>query len=114
MNPTHFLFALLLLSCGCTSAQVDLRYLKARWHTNQGHLFNSLAIGDSTIFVDNRADTIFTMRYKVSRDSLITWHPHTSQQFKNKILLLTKDSLVLDGIADVKERRNYSRVNSPK
>jgi hypothetical protein len=108
------LFSLFLftLCCAQSSKRIDLKFFKGSWYCNEGVMFNTLKINDSTIFVDNKADTIFTMKYAVIHDLLIMWHPHNNTQFKNKIILLTKDSLVLDGIATLKMVRRYSRVRS--
>jgi len=83
--------------------------IKGSWAASDVVMFTSLDVSDSTILVGNRADTIFTVRYSISHDTLITYAPFTNQQFKNRIVLLTKDTLVLDGIMDVKETRHYSR-----
>ncbi|MGC4023456.1 MAG: hypothetical protein QM734_16660 [Cyclobacteriaceae bacterium] len=110
MKPFIYLIAVLILvSCEKREQKINPEDFKGDWQFSPALSFTSLDVSDSTIFVGNRVDTVFTVRYTISNDTLITYAPFTNQQFKNKIILLTKDTLVLDGIMNVKEQRHYSR-----
>lgn len=98
-----------LLSCKPHEQKINPRDIKGNWVSSEAVMFTSLDVSDSSIRVGNRADTIFTVRYSISDDTLITYASFTNHQSKNRIVLLTRDTLVLDGIMDVKETRHYSR-----
>jgi hypothetical protein len=106
----YFLTLSSLFSCQTRQQKINPADIKGKWHLDQWTTFLRLEIGDSSIFVDNSVDTIFTVKYSISDDTLITYTPITNRQFKNKIILLTEDTLVLDGIMDVKETRHYSKL----
>jgi hypothetical protein len=106
----YILGIILAFSCRKESHSINLDELKGRWYLNQWTTYHTLIFSDTAIFVDNNIDTVFTLGYSLSRDTLITWSEQINEQFKNKIIFLTRDSLVLDGIADNRGTRNYSRV----
>ena len=94
---------------GKPSKQIQVGDLEGNWYLNKWTTYHTLIISDSTIFVDNNIDTVFTLNYSVSDDTLKTWPTETNRIFKNKILKLTNENLIVDGIADIKELRTYSR-----
>ncbi len=67
---------------------------------------------DTTISVDNNVDTAFTLSYVIKDNSLLTVTRYGNKIMVNKINKLTADSLVLDGIHNVKEKRIYSRTKT--
>lgn len=68
--------------------------------------------GDSTVFVGNSTDTIFTLNYTLSNNSLVTWL-RDGPKMKHKILLLNQDSLILEGIYDEPSTLKYSSTKKP-
>jgi hypothetical protein len=97
-------------SCRQTSKQITSADLKGNWHLNKWTSYQILIISDQTVFVGNHVDTVFTLNYSLSHDTLITWTGQSTQKFKNKIISLTKDNLVLDGIQEITETRTYKRT----
>lgn len=85
--------------------------MKGTWHLNIWTLANNLSIDENTIAVDNHVDTVFRLQYQVSGDTLITWSVpgHT---FRNKILLISKDSLILDGFYNIAGTHRYARIST--
>jgi hypothetical protein len=77
---------------------------------NSWTTYRTLIFNDQTIFVDNHVDTVFTLNYSLSQDTLVTWTGQSTQKFKNKIISLTQDNLVLDGIQEITEIRTYKRI----
>lgn len=80
------------------------------WYLNEWTLYHTLRFTDTTVFVDNHIDTIFTLKYSVDKDTLRTTPFYDNRQFANSIIKLTKDTLVLDGLINAKERRTYVRI----
>ena len=100
------------LSTGRHTKQITTANIKGNWYLNKWTTYHTLIIGDSTIFVDHNIDTIFTLHYSVYNDTLKTWATGTHKIFKNKIVELTNENLILEGIAEVDERRTYSRIKT--
>jgi len=96
-------------SCGQAAKEVTSEALKGSWYLNKWTTSHTLIFSDKTVFVDNNIDTVFTLNYAISYDSLMTW-AKPNQKIKNKIINITKDSLILDGIGELKETRCYSRT----
>jgi|GEM_PF-5478003 len=114
-----FSLALLIISCNHTSnnlyqAQITQKVssatLQGKWYLNKWAPYHTLMIGDSTIFVDNNVDTVFTLSYSLVADTLITRLPQTGKVCKHKILDITNEHLTLTGIGDLDESRTYSRT----
>ena len=91
--------------------QINSKDIKGQWFLNKWTVFNVLIFDDKTVFIDNHVDTVFTLNYSISSDSLITWSGEGGQKFKHKIISFNKDSMVLDGIDEVNEQRTYYRKN---
>ena len=97
-------------SNGQTSNQITSDEIKGSWYRNKWTSYHTLIFSDKTVFVDNNVDTVFTLNYSFAHDTLITWTGQTNQKFKNKIISITKDNLVLDGIQEIVGTRIYSRT----
>ena len=97
------------VSCGQTKKEITTSDIKGRWNQNETTSYNTLVFSDRTVFVDNRVDTIFTLNYSLSQDTLITWSDE-KQKRKSKIISITKDNLVLDGIGGWTKTIAYSKV----
>ena len=98
------------VSNGNMNNQIISENIKGNWHHIEGTTYNSLNFSDKTVFVDNRVDTVFTLNYSISNDTLITWTNNLNDKYKNKIISITKDDLVLEGIRGISETRTYQRV----
>jgi hypothetical protein len=85
------------------------KIIVGNWYQNKWVLYHTLIFSSSTVFVDNNIDTVFTLNYVVSGDTLITWMQNPSDKTKNRIIELTKDTLVLDRLRGVETPVRYSR-----
>jgi hypothetical protein len=97
-------------SCGQTQKQITSTDLKGSWYLNKWTTYHTLIFSDQTVFVDNNVDTVFTLNYSLSHDTLVTWIGQSTKKLKNKIISLTKDNLILDGIQEINEKRTYKRT----
>jgi hypothetical protein len=72
--------------------------IKAKWYTITPEVsYLSLDFKDSTVFFDNRGDTVMTFKYSVDNDTR-TLHltDVLNQKTSSKILKIDSDSLILD------------------
>src|ERR1700741_5205898 len=83
--------------------------IKGAWYYNEWTLYHTLIFDNNTVYIDNHIDTVFTLNYSVSNDSLTLWNGQLPKPSICKILTLTNDTLILQGILDTKEIRGYSR-----
>ena len=93
-----------------TSQTINVDNLKGDWYLNKWTTYHTLMIDDSTIFVDNNTDTVFTLNYSVFGDTLKTWTAEKANIYKSKVLKLTSENLTLEGIAGIQEIRTYSQT----
>lgn len=106
-------FVLALSACTQkqTAKKVTLQSIQGRWYLNKWTSANTLDFSDTTVFVGNSVDTVFTLNYKLSNDTLITWDDASHHKFKSKIVEVTHDNLVLETFYDINEKRVYSRTS---
>jgi hypothetical protein len=99
-----------VLSC-CNKSERPLLATDIRgpWYLNKWTSYHTLTFNDSTVFVDNGTDTVFTLKYFIDDNLLLTTNQF-GQQTTDTITWLTSDSLVLSGIRDIQERRSYTRT----
>lgn len=110
---TVFLLTLLVVtSCTRTENKISPVDIKGTWYLNKWTTYHTLMFDDTTISVDNNVDTAFTLSYVIKDNSLLTVTRYGNKIMVNKINKLTADSLVLDGIHNVKEKRIYSRTKT--
>ena len=109
-----YLFLLPVLaisSCRPKPLKVTKEDLKGGWHLNIWTSANNLIIDDTCIFVDNDVDTVFTLQYLLSHDTLTTWSS-PQYKFSNRIILISKDSLILDGFYNIEGIHRYARKST--
>lgn len=94
----------------CSSQQITLDDLKGNWYQNKWTLYHTLEFSDKTVFVDNHIDSVFTVNYSVSNDTLISWDNESTVKYKANILAITKDTLVLKGFSGSADTLRYSRT----
>jgi hypothetical protein len=83
--------------------------IKGSWVHPKWTVYKMLNFNDSIVYMYNNIDTIMPSKYNIVGDTLIIFGEQTVKQYKSKILLLRKDTLVLQGILDTKEILGYSR-----
>ena len=108
---TAFLLTLfVVVACSRTESKISPADIKGTWYVNKWTTYHTLTFDDSTVSVANNVDTVFTLSYVIKDNSLVTVTHYGNKMMVNKIDKLTIDSLVLDGVHDVKEKRKYSRT----
>ncbi len=83
--------------------------IKGFWSHPKWTVYRFLNFNDSVVYMNNNIDTIMPSKYKIVGDTLIIFGAQPVKLYKNKILLLRKDTLVLEGILDTKVIIGYSR-----
>lgn len=109
--PTAFVL-IIFVAIGSSGIEnkISRTDIKGTWFLNKWTTYHTLTFDDSTITVDNNIDTIFTLSYLIKDNSLITVTQYGNKMMINKINKLTVDSLVLEGIHNIKEKRIYTRT----
>jgi hypothetical protein len=107
---TFFLLALVLTCCNKTEKNLLATDIRGTWYLNKWTSYHTLTFDDSTIFVDNNTDTVFTFSYTIDDNLLLTRAQFEQQSTVDTITWLTSDSLVLSGIHSIREIRSYNRT----
>ena len=89
--------------------EANRQSIKGTWSHEKWTSYQILQFSDSTVYLYNNIDTIMPSKYSVSGDTLTIWAGQPAKPYRNKILSLTNDTLVLQGIIDVKDIIGYSR-----
>jgi hypothetical protein len=84
--------------------------LLGTWYLNKWAPYHTLVFANSTVFVDNNIDTVFTLNYLISNDSIITWLD-PGAKFGNRIIEVNNENLVLEGMHDHTGKLKYSRID---
>jgi hypothetical protein len=88
--------------------------IKGTWAHPKWTAYQFLNFKDSIVYMANNIDTIMPSKYSIVGDTLILFGGQPIKPYKSKILLLRKDTLVLQGILGTKEILGYSRKKSKK
>jgi hypothetical protein len=99
----------MLTCCNKSERPLLATDIRGPWYLNKWTSYHTLTFNDSTVFVDNSTDTVFTLKYFIDDNLLLTTNQF-GQQTTDTITRLTSDSLVLSGIRDIQERRSYTRT----
>ena len=83
--------------------------IKGFWTHPKWTVYRFLNFNDSIVYMNNNIDTIAPSKYNIVGDTLIIFDGQPVKPYKSKILLLRKDTLVLQGILGTKEILGYSR-----
>ncbi|HEX6180290.1 MAG TPA: hypothetical protein VFZ47_03545 [Chitinophagaceae bacterium] len=89
---------------------IDTNNIKGNWYLNKWTMYHTLSFSGTTVFVDNHIDSVFTLNYAFSKDTLISKHSYLPVIYKNKIIALTKDTLVIEGFGEENNVLMYSRT----
>jgi hypothetical protein len=72
-------------------------------------MYHTLDFSDNTVFVDNNIDSVFILKYNLIGDTLIL-EDNESNITKEKILHLTKDTLVINSFGKHQKINGYSKI----
>jgi hypothetical protein len=84
--------------------------IKGNWYLNKWTMYHTLSFADKTVFVDNNIDSVFTLNYSLSNDTLILYDNNSIIKYKEKIITLTKDTLIIKNIENKQNILGYSRT----
>lgn len=98
-----------LTCCNETEKPLLATDIRGPWYLNEWTSYHTLTFNDTTVDVDNSADTIFTLKYSIDDNLLVTTN-QLGQTTVDTITWLTSDSLVITGIREITEQRSYSRT----
>ena len=113
---TYIIFLLIILqSCKKSNnknLQINAENLKGKWYLNKWTYYHTLDFDGDSIYVDNHIDSTFYLNYRLSKDTLITWSQNSTKLNKDRILKISKDTLVLNHFLNNKEEFNYSKTET--
>ena len=84
--------------------------VEGTWYLNQWAEFHTLTFDGYGLIAENNIDTVYRFQYQIAPDTLILRDGSENIRHKNRIIKLTKDTLILDGIGQLIERRTYTRT----
>ena len=84
--------------------------VEGTWYLNQWTEFHTLTFDGYDLIADNNIDTIYRFQYQIAPDTLVLKDGWENIRHKNRIIKLTKDTLILDGIGQLIGRRTYTRT----
>lgn len=84
--------------------------VEGTWYFNQWTDFHTLTFDGYDLIADNHIDTVYRFQYQIAPDTLVLRDGLENIRHKNRIIKLTKDTLILDGIGQLIGRRTYTRT----
>ena len=93
-----------------TIRQITSDNIKGKWYLNKWTMYHTLSFGDTTVFVDNHIDSVFTLNYSLSNDTLILKDYNSRVTYREKIINLTQDTLVIKSFGNSQKLLGYSRT----
>lgn len=94
----------------CERRSINSDAIKGKWYLNEWTMYHTLVFSDNTVFVDNHIDSVFTLNYSVSNDTLILGDYNSTIKYKNKIITITNDTLVIKSFGGDADTLGYSRI----
>lgn len=84
--------------------------IKGDWYLNEWTMYHTLSFAQKTVFVDNHIDSVFTLPYSLSNDTLILHNNKSKPIYKEKIITLTNDTMVIKSFENNHDILGYSRT----
>jgi hypothetical protein len=94
----------------CETRPISSDDIKGEWYLNKWTMYHSLEFRDKTLFVDNHIDSVFYSNYSLQNDTLILRDNDSTIKYKNKIIAITKDTLVIKSFGSGTDTLGYSRT----
>lgn len=93
----------------CETKQITSGDIKGNWYLNKWTMYHTLAFSDTTVFLDNHIDSVFSLHYAFFNDSLILWDTNAIR-YAEKVIAITNDTLVVKNFNDDGDTLRYSRL----
>ena len=90
--------------------QITTDDIKGKWYLNRWTMYHTLSFSDSTVFVDNHIDSVFYSNYSLKNDTLILQDNDLKTNYKNRIIAITKDTLIIRSFGNSADILGYSRT----
>jgi hypothetical protein len=90
--------------------QITIDDIKGEWYLNKWTMYHTLSFSDTTIFVDNHIDSVFYSNYSLHNDTLILQDNDLKIKYKNRIIAITKDTLIIRSFGNGADTLGYSRT----
>jgi hypothetical protein len=84
--------------------------IKGEWYLNKWTMYHTLSFTDTSVFVDNHIDSVFTLNFYLSNDTLILKDNNSRVTYREKIIKLTQDTLVIRSFRKNQNILGYSRT----
>jgi len=94
----------------CATKQITTDDIKGNWYLNKWTMYHTLKFSDTTLFVDNHIDSVFYSNYSIHNDTLILRDNNLTVTYKEKIIALTQDTLIIKSFGNKQEFLGYSRT----
>ena len=93
-----------------TAQQIAIDDIKGKWYLNKWTMYHTLSFADTTVFVDNHIDSVFYSNYSLHYDTLILQDNERTIRYKNKIISISKDTLIIRSFGSGADTLGYSRT----
>ena len=90
--------------------QITIDDIKGEWYLNKWTMYHTLSFADTTVFVDNHIDSVFYSNYSLHNDTLVLQDNELKIRYKNKIIAITKDTLIIRSFGNGADTLGYSRT----
>ncbi len=97
----------------CKSRQMNPDNIRGTWYLNKWTMYHTLVFNDKTVFIDNHIDSVFTINYSLANDTLILRDNDSTITYKNELIALTKDTLIIKSFGGNSDTLRYSRTKRP-
>lgn len=93
-----------------STQQITIDDIKGEWYLNKWTMYHTLFFSDTTVFVDNHIDSVFYSNYSLHNDTLILKNNDLKLNYKNRIIAITKDTLIIKSFGNGADTLGYSRT----
>jgi hypothetical protein len=90
--------------------QITIHDIKGKWYLNKWTMYHTLSFADKTVFVDNHIDSVFYSKYTLHNDTLVLQDNDLKIKYKNKIIAITADTLIIKSFGNSADTLRYSRT----
>ena len=90
--------------------EINIDDIKGKWYLNKWTMYHTLSFADTTVFVDNHIDSVFYSNYSLHNDTLVLQDNDLRIKYKNKIIAITKDTLIIRSFGNGADTLGYSRT----
>lgn len=93
-----------------TTHQITIDDIKGKWYLNKWTMYHTLYFSDTNVFMDNHIDSVFYNIYSLHIDTLILQDNNLKIKYKNRIIAISKDTLIIRSFGNGADTLCYSRT----